>query len=458
MKNLVFDMKRPGPRPFVQVPFQNKLSIACCLLTLSFLPAAAADNGQGILQAGDRVAICGDSITEMGGYSASIEDYLLMCQPGPKPYVFTAGQSGEAAPSFVTRMDCDVLPFKPTVVLFCYGMNDGQYRAADPKVVENYKNAEGQIVDKLKQNGIRQIIVGSPGVVDSENFKTNGVSKMGADGPTIYNQTLGGLAAAGKQVAADHGVAFADIHDAMMRVMEQVKAKYGANYEFAGRPGDGVHPGPTGSLCMVYAYLKAMGFDGNIGTITFDMPSNQATATDGHKILSAQNGTIQMESSRYPFCFNGNGRGQGLPESSPEVKAIQPVLEFLPFNQDLNRFMLVVKNATPKKLKVTFGKQSKEFAAADLEKGVNLAAEFLDNPFGPKFSAVHGMVYQQQFFNTNCRVLNHANPAWITALPASEPDIKHLEAALYKRYDDLSSAAAAAATPVTYTIQIAPSE
>lgn len=426
----------------------KNLFLGGCLLIAPLIPATA-DNTQSFLQPGDRVVICGDSITEMAVYSADIEDYLLMCQPGPKPHVFLAGLVGETAPSFVMRMDADALPFKPTVATVCYGMNDGHYKPPDPKAADTYKTALGQIVDKFKQAGLRQIIVGTPGVVDTETFKTNG---MGAVGATVYNQTLGGLADAAKAVATDKAVGFADLHDPMMQVMGQAKAKYGVDYQFEGH--DGVHPGPTGSLVMAYCFLKAMGFDGNIGTITFDMASNQATATDGHKIVSAQNGAIKVESSRYPFCFNVNSNGITSPENSTDVKAIQPILEFLPFNQDLNRFMLVVKNAPSKMLKVTWGKETKEFAAADLEKGVNLAAEFLDNPFSHAFGAVHGLVEKQQLFNTGCRVLNHANPAWISMFPESEPDIKQLEAALYKKFDDLSSQAADAATPVTHTIQV----
>src|SRR5204863_6265776 len=68
----------------------------------------------------------------------------------------------------------------------------------------------------------------------------------------------------------------------------------------------------------------------------------------------------------------------------------------LPFNQDLNRYTLVVKGATGK-AKVTWGKNSKEFAAADLEKGINLAAEFpLDNPFAEPFKKVEKLIRKQQ--------------------------------------------------------------
>ncbi len=43
--------------------------------------------------------------------------------------------------------------------------------------------------------------------------------------------------------------------------------------------------GPNGHLVMAYAYLKGLGCDGNIGTITVDLDAKKAEATDGHKIV-----------------------------------------------------------------------------------------------------------------------------------------------------------------------------
>src|SRR4030095_10860330 len=125
-----------------------------------------------------------------------------------------------------------------------------------------------------------------------------------ADEDKIYNKTLGELRDIAKQVAAEQKVSFADVHGVMLDVMAKAKAKYGDDYPVGG--GDGVHPNPNGHLVMAYAFLKALGVDGNIGTITVDLGANKAEATDGHKVLSSNAGTIEIESARYPFCFSGD--------------------------------------------------------------------------------------------------------------------------------------------------------
>src|SRR5436309_11296314 len=112
---------------------------------------------------------------------------------------------------------------------------------------------------------------------------------------------------------------------------------------------------------MAYAFLKALGCDGEIGTITVDLAGNKATGSAGHEIKSVENGVVTIESSRYPFCFSGD------PKSPDGTRSI---IAFFPFNDDLNRFKLVVTGARSDQYKVTWGESSKEFSATELGKGI----------------------------------------------------------------------------------------
>src|SRR4051794_19062666 len=88
-----------------------------CIVFAQTQPATTAPAPiiAGQLQAGDLVAVCGDSITEQRLYSVFIEDYLLMCQPVPKVDTAQFGWSGDVTWGFAPRMNNDVLVFKPTV-------------------------------------------------------------------------------------------------------------------------------------------------------------------------------------------------------------------------------------------------------------------------------------------------------------------------------------------------------
>ena len=142
---------------------------------------------------------------------------------------------------------------------------------------------------------------------------------------------------------------------------------------------------------MAYVFLKAMGLDGQIGTITVDM-SGSAEATEGHKVLAAKDGVVELESARYPLCFMGDILG------GERGDCASGALKYIPFNQDLNRLTLVVHNLKSGSAKVTWGRESKAFTRQQLADGVNLAAEFPKNPFCDAFVAVDKFVARKQAF------------------------------------------------------------
>src|SRR5207244_2123608 len=124
------------------------------------------------------------------------------------------------------------LRFPVTAATTCYGMNDGGYAPLTPGRAAKYREGTKAIVDTFKKSGVRVIVVGSPGAVDTKYFHVNVT-------PDVYNTTLAQLRDIAKEVAREQGVAFADVHSVMLDVMKKAKAKYGDDYPVAGK--DGVH-------------------------------------------------------------------------------------------------------------------------------------------------------------------------------------------------------------------------
>ena len=239
-------------------------------------------------------------------------------------------------------------------------------------------------LEQMKKANVRLIVVGSPGCVDTDTFRKN------PQLAEMYNATLASERDIARQVAQEQGVAFADVFTPMLDAMKKAKAKLGPAYDVAG--GDGVHPNQNGHLIMAYAFLKALGCDGNVGAFTLSLNDNQAQASAGHEIIWAGNGRLLVESSRYPFCFFGD------PKSPASTAGI---VEFFPFNQDLNKLTLSVRDAkAQQQYKVTWGESSKNFSGADLTHGINLAAEFVNNPFSEPFRKVEQQIRRQQNYET----------------------------------------------------------
>ncbi len=352
------------------------------ITALLALLGLSAVTGEIKIKPGDRLCIVGDSITEAKKYCKFIEVYLAACYPELKTEVLQLGWSGEVAPSFLRRMRTDLEPFKPSVVTLFYGMNDGGYGPYNETTGKRYADAMEAIAAKIVKEYHASLLVGSPGTVDTFYFK----SATGCP-PQVYNETLGKLSDLCKSIAEKNGAGFADIHFLLASAMEKAKQKLGQEYDVCGK--DGVHPDENGHLVIAYGFLKGLGFDGNIGSISIDM-NGGAAVSEGQKVISSAGGSAEIESQKYPYCFTGKSAGSA-----------KNMLPFIPFNEDLNRFTLTVKNLAWEKAKVVWGGQEKVFSKQELSKGINLAAEFTENPFVQAFADVEKAVYAKQDYETN---------------------------------------------------------
>jgi hypothetical protein len=129
--------------------------------------------------------------------------------------------------------------------------------------------------------------------------------------------------------------------------------------------------------------------------------------------------------------------------------SIRSAMTLVPFNQELNRLTLVVKNGKAKNYRVTWGTESRRFTAEQLAKGVNLAEEFPSNPFGEAFAKVDSAVAAKQAFETK-------QIKQIFRKPEAKADMERVAAETEKERQPLADAIHNAFVPVTHTIKIVP--
>ena len=145
---------------------------------------------------------------------------------------------------------------------------------------------------------------------------------------------------------------------------------------------------------MAYAVLKAMGFDGDIGRIELDWAKGTVQTDPAQTAKVASKGRVEIESKRIPMVFlDDTAAGGGYP-SVP----CRYVLQHCPFNEELNRYMLKVRGLPNQSVRVTWGERSLVYTREQLEAGINLAAEFAENPFCPAMRALDKAVWSKQVF------------------------------------------------------------
>jgi len=437
MQQFLLRYKHLTPLPVLNQPARNR---GRCSVAIALLLAVPGLHAELLVKPNDVVALCGDSNMMPGMASMEVGKYLLMCQPVSGVHVIQAGTGGERLVDFMNRIAADLPPYQPTVVLASHGVDEGRNDPLTQTFAEDHLRDQTKAIETLKKIGVKTIVLGSPGCADPYYLNGNPAA-------AIWNKNLAGFRDLDRQVASKEGIEFADVYASMIDALPKAKAAYGEKYVFAGT--DGLHPDGNGQLIVAYSFLKALGCDGAIGTITVDLATDKAEGTPGHKILSAKNGVVEIESTRYPFCFRGDPDQPG---------ATTGIVQCFPFNEDLNRYLLFVKGLTAPKARITWGDQSREFSASDLEKGVNLAAAFAAHtPFDSQFAKVEGAVEGQQgpeFIFT--QFFFHNIEDFKTMAPGKIGAINKLTTAMVEQDRHRGDAAAALVIPVRHTIKVEP--
>ena len=387
-----------------------------------------------LLKQGDKLAICGDSITEQKMYSRVLETYLTAALPELAIACRQYGWSGEQAGGFLNRMKNDVLRFQPTIATTCYGMNDHQYVPYKEEIGEAYRKNQTAIVRMFKEAGAR-VVLGSSGTIHSVPGWVKSATGTWED----LNLSLLKLRNIDIEIAEAEQVAFADVFWPMLVGSHEANAKYGEGFHLEG--GDGVHPGWAGQLVMASAFLKGLGVDGNLGEISIDLGSNTATATGGHEVLGFANGEVKLRSTRFPLSAPG-----GDVAKDDNLKA---GIALIDFHQKLNRLILKVSHAPAANYKVQWGTQSKDFSAAALAQGINLAAEFETSPLTEPWQKVWNAVGAKQEYETHqIKQLFHG--------PEGAADMEGTVAKSEKVHADLVEKLRASYAPAEHSLTITP--
>ena len=344
--------------------------LVCCLTAWAETPATGF-----VIPPKARIAICGDSISAVLTYTRVVEIYLLACAGRSDVSTFNFGIGGTTTFDLAYHGEERLRFYNPTMVMFLYGGNDGLWRPWEDGTGVAFEKYTRLILANLAAMDIKTVMIASTVACDTKTSKV----------ASFYNPVLRRLGEIDRKLAAEYKLPFADVHSMYCETMVKSKAALGDDYDLAH---DGAHPNVNGGLCIAYVLLKTMGCDGKIADITVDL-HGPGSASEGHRIINSANGRVELESTRYPLVYDAD------PKSPDSTRSI---LTFVPFSQDLNRFILKVKNLSSAKATVTWGTETKEFTRAQLENGINLVAEFEKTPFDTAFRNVMQKVLDKQKF------------------------------------------------------------
>ncbi len=265
-----------------------------CVILLSSLSAALLTVGlesaqQGApfyLHSGDRVVFYGDSITDQRLYTTLTETYVVTRYPSLQVSFINSGWGGDRVSGggggdITTRLNRDVIPYKPTVVTIMLGMNDGGYKSPTVASNEAFFKGFAHIVDTItaQDPGVR-ITAMEPSPYDNV---TRPPAMPVADG-SLYNQVL---LAYGKWIAnyaTDHHLTVADANLPFVQMLEKANTlNPSVAKEFLP---DHVHPSFGGHMVLAESLLKSWNARPVVAAVSIDASGKQP------RVLSADHSRI----------------------------------------------------------------------------------------------------------------------------------------------------------------------
>ncbi len=340
------------------------------ILTLITLSAQA----EFAIRDGDTVVFLGDSITAARQYSKIIEDYTLLRFPKRHVRFINAGKGGETAKGSLERLDEAVFAQGATLLTVAYGVNDiGWGMRADETHKKEYLDAIGELIDRCQKHRVRVFICSAAITAENPDTAENGFLQKMCD--------------EGMALAKAKGEGAIDVQRKMREAQRRVVAANAKEPDKSKQArmhvDDGVHLNDLGQFAMAWAILKGLGAPAEVSAVTVDAAKLSVVSSEACKVSGIHRTSDELTFTRVD---------ESLPLNLQPLWMLHGF--YIPIGDDLNRYMLTIRNLPEGKYEITAGGRALGvWSASDLGRGVNIASASADPwvPGGPWDAQAHAL-------------------------------------------------------------------
>jgi lysophospholipase L1-like esterase len=348
------------------------------------------------LQDGDTVVFYGDSITDQRLYTTFAETYVITRFPKLNIRFVHSGWGGDrvsggAGGNVDLRLRRDVLPYRPTVMTIMLGMNDGRYRAYDPRIFSDFAAGYEKIIHDM-HTALPSLRIT---VIEPSPYDDVTRTPMFEGG---YNAVLVRYGQFLRDLAGREHLQVADLNTPVVRMLGNAKSR---DAKLAERiiP-DRVHPGPGGHLIMAEALLKSWDAPALVTDVEIDAAAKAVKRSENTKVTMGDGLSWTQLDNALPMPVDLRDPVIALAVASSD------------FMDALNQEGLRVTGLAAGSYTLRIdGESVGTFTAANLESGLNLAT--LPTPMVKQAAEVHS------------HTLKHNNVhffRWRTLQTTLEPD------------------------------------
>ena len=210
------------------------------------IQAATAELLAKVLQADEKIAFLGDSITQAGNNDGGFVDLIRksLSKVRPDVQIIPAGISGHKVPDLLKRFEADVMDKQATLVFIYIGINDVWHSTSGAGTPpEDFESGLRELIGRLQDAGIT-VVLTTPGIIGEKAHGSNGLDTM-----------LDQFSAISRRVAREKGATLCDLSRAFRQHLRLFNPK---NQEHSILTRDGVHLNPEGDRFLAIQAARAL--------------------------------------------------------------------------------------------------------------------------------------------------------------------------------------------------------
>ena len=266
---------------------------------------------------------------------------------------------------------------------------DNAKEFGEQKYQESIKNFQ-QMEKRFKElPHTRIVMTGTSPYDETAQIKDNTAFKK-------KNETIKRIIEYQRESAARNGWEFTDWNAPMVAINQELQQK-DPSFTLCGN--DRIHPDNDGHMVMAYLFLKAQGFAGkDVANMEINANKKQAVKAEGCTISNikkiGKDISFDYLAEALPYPLDTIARGWGSKKSQAEV------IKEVPFMEEMNTELLKVTGLKGQYKLLIDDQEIGTWDAADLAKGINLAAESKTPQYQQALTIMHLNEYRWELERT----------------------------------------------------------
>jgi GDSL-like Lipase/Acylhydrolase family len=283
------------------------------LLVASVIQVAASVQADPIgVGDGDRVVFYGDKMVDPPGFGLMVEMFVRVAYPESTARFYHVGARGfEKTAEGNAHFDERVAPLKPTVVVLCWGMGDGELKKYSDERVARATSEFEELVARCKKLGAKVFILTPPCPT---------VSKKNILSVNKYDETIEKISQAWSRIGSEQGAIVLDWFSPTHAVHER-----GDGASLTEK--DGMMPSAKSNALIAKMILDAWKVEPLRATVSVDWNAGTASSTHGQVTATkVADSAIRLEFADFPLPYYTGKRAATFRETFAVTDYVQLTL------------------------------------------------------------------------------------------------------------------------------------